>query len=140
MAALANQDMAALSRALSVHLPPLGVAAFSISRLSTASSREPRLQILARLSPDFISAKGAPLPISSLGIDQTLQHRAAVVLMPLEFNHRPVGIAGLAWGAHNLMTYELLREWLSVAVYASDSQNERPRAPALREGTTQSEP
>jgi DNA-binding LacI/PurR family transcriptional regulator len=132
MGALAIQDTSALSRALSTHLPPLGVAAFSVSRLNTASTRDAQLQIVARLSPDFVTAKSAPLPISSLGIDQTLQHRAAVVLMPLEFNQRPVGLAGFAWGAHNPMTYELLREWLSVAVYASDGQNTRKPARQTR--------
>jgi hypothetical protein len=120
MGAFATQDTTALSRALSTHLPPLGVAACSITRLSTAPGREPRLEIVARLSPDFVNIKSPALPISSLGIDQTLQHRAAVVLMPLEFNQRPVGLAGFAWGAHNPMTYELLREWLSIAVYARD--------------------
>lgn len=49
--------------------------------------------------------------------------------MPLEFNHQPIGLAGFAWGAHNPMTYELLREWLSVAVYANDVARLEP-APA----------
>jgi sigma-B regulation protein RsbU (phosphoserine phosphatase) len=123
MGALAAQDATALSRALSTHLPSLGVAACSISRLNTASSRGPQLQIVAHLSPDFVFTKSPALPVSSLGLDQTLQHRAAVVLMPLEFNQRPVGLAGFAWGAHNPMIYELLREWLSVAVYAGNGQN-----------------
>jgi sigma-B regulation protein RsbU (phosphoserine phosphatase) len=130
MGALATQDTTALSRALSTHLPPLGVAACSINRLSVASRRGPQLEIVARLSPDFVATKTAPLPMSSLGIDQTLQHRAAVVLMPLEFNQRPVGLAGFAWGAYNPMTYELLREWLSVAVYASGVQNVTTPGPA----------
>jgi hypothetical protein len=129
MGAFAAQDTTALSRALSTHLPPLGVTACSISRLSTTSARGPRLEIVARLSPDFVPAKNPALPTGSLGIDQTLQHRAAVVLMPLEFNRRPVGVAGFAWGAHNPMTYELLREWLSVAVYASDVQNAKTAEP-----------
>jgi hypothetical protein len=85
---------------------------------------------MARLSPDFVSAKVQPLPISSLGLDQTLQHRAAVLLMPLEFNQRPVGLAGFAWGAHNPLIYEQLREWLSLAVYASDVRSTKA-APTL---------
>ncbi len=130
MDTLATHETSALSRALSTHLPPLGVAACTITRLSTASRRGAQLEIVARLSPDFVNAKVQPLPISSLGIDQTLQHRAAVLLMPLEFNHRPVGLAGFAWGAHNPLIYEQLREWLSVAVYASDVRSTKA-APAL---------
>jgi len=122
MDTLASHDTSALSRALSEHLPALGVAACAISRLTT-SRRGAQLEIVARLSPEFVTTKSPPLPVSSLGIDPTLQHRAAVLLMPLEFNHRPVGLAGIAWGAHNPLIYEQLREWLSVAVYASDVQH-----------------
>jgi hypothetical protein len=128
MATLATQETSALSHALSAHLPPLGVAACSISRLNSSSRRGPQFEIVAHLSPDFVASKSHALALSSLGIDQTLQHRAAVVLMPLEFNQRPVGLAAFAWGAHNPMTYELLREWLSVAVYASGAQNSISRA------------
>jgi hypothetical protein len=123
LGAFATRDMTALSRALSTHLPPLGVDAGTISRLSAAAGRGRQLDIVARLSPDFVTTRTPALPMSSLGIDPILQHRAAVVLMPLEFNQLPVGLAGFAWGAHNPMTYELLREWLSVAVYASDVRN-----------------
>jgi len=128
MATLATQETSALSHALSAHLPPLGVAACSISRLNSSSRRGPQFEIVAHLSPDFVASKSHALALSSLGIDQTLQHRAAVVLMPLEFNQRPVGLAAFAWGAHNPMTYELLREWLSVAVHASGAQNSISRA------------
>lgn len=136
METLATHETSALSRALSAHLPPLGVAACAISRLST-SRRGAQLEVVARVSPEFVTTKSPTLPISSLGIDPTLQHRAAVLLMPLDFNHRPVGLAGIAWGAHNPLIYEQLREWLSVAVYASDVQSTKspaaaPAAPAAR--------
>jgi DNA-binding LacI/PurR family transcriptional regulator len=116
---LATRNSSALSRALSEHLPPLGVAACAISRLSMSSRAGQQLEVVARLSPDFGNVKAPVLPISSLGIDQTLEHRAGVVLMPLEFNQRAVGLAGFAWGAHNPLIYEHLRESLSVAVYAT---------------------
>lgn len=129
LGAFATRDLTALSRALSTHLPPLGVDAGAISRLSTAPGRGPQLEIVARLSPDFVTTRTPALPMSSLGIDPILQHRAAVVVMPLEFNHLPVGLAAFSWGAHNPMTYEVLREWLSVAVYASDVRNTRTAGP-----------
>lgn len=122
METLASHDTSALTRSLSAHLPALGVGACTISRLST-SRRGAQLEVVARLSPEFVTTKSPALPVSSLGIDPTLQHRAAVLLMPLEFNHRPVGLAAIAWGAHNPLIYEQLREWLSVAVYASDVQS-----------------
>ena len=130
METLASHDSGSLSRALSAHLPALGVAACAISRIASGSRRGTEFEIVARLSPDFNHAKTQALPKSSLGIDQTLQHRAAVVLMPLEFNQQPVGLAGFAWGAHNPLIYEQLREWLSVAVYASGDQRAKSAAEA----------
>ncbi|HWO08901.1 MAG TPA: substrate-binding domain-containing protein [Polyangiaceae bacterium] len=116
--ALATHDASALSRALSQHLPPLGVSACTLTRLQSSERRGRQLEVVARVSPDFGSAKAQPLPMSSLGLDQTLTHLAAVVLMPLDFGQSPVGLAGFAWGAHNSLIYEQLRETLSVAVQA----------------------
>jgi hypothetical protein len=95
MEALATHDTSALSRALSSHLPPLGITASAISRLSVGTRRAPQLEVVARLSPEFGSTKTQVLPMSSLGLDQALEHRAAVVLMPLFFNRQPLGLGGL---------------------------------------------
>jgi hypothetical protein len=116
---LGTRDAGPLSRALSEHLPALGVSACAITRLTSSERRGQQLEVVARVSPDFGSSKIQPLPVSSLGLDQTLSHLAAVVLMPLVFNQQPMGLAGFAWGAHNPLIYEQLREILSVAVYAS---------------------
>ena len=119
METLAAHEASSLSRALSLHLPPLGIAACSISRLARGGQRGPVLEVMAQLAPDFGSSKAPVLPMTSLGLDQTLLHRAAVVLMPLDFNQQPVGVAGIAWGAHNPLIYEPLRELFSMAVYAT---------------------
>ncbi len=117
--ALATRDSDAWREALTRHLPPLGIAAGAVSRLRESPRQGRQLEVLARLSPDFADAKPQTLPITSLGLDQALQHRAAVILLPLEFGGRPLGIACLAWGAHNPLVYEPLREQLSLAVYAA---------------------
>ena len=116
---LATRDAGPISRALSAHLPPLGVSACAISRLLPSSRRGAQLEVVARLSPDFGQSKLQLLPESSLGLDQTLSHLATAVLMPLDFNQQPVGLAAFAWGAHNPLVYEQLREVLSLAVYAT---------------------
>jgi len=117
---LATREAGPISRALSAHLPPLGVSACAISRLLPSSRRGAQLEVVARLSPDFgQSNKLQLLPDSSLGLDQTLSHLASAVLLPLDFNQQPVGLAAFAWGAHNPLVYEQLREVLSVAVYAT---------------------
>jgi DNA-binding LacI/PurR family transcriptional regulator len=119
---LATREAGPISRALSEHLPPLGISACAISRFSTSALRGRQLEVVARVSPDFGNSKTLLLPTGSLGLEQTLSHLAAVVLMPLDFNQEPVGLAGFAWGAHNPLLYEQLREVLSVAVYATVSQ------------------
>jgi DNA-binding LacI/PurR family transcriptional regulator len=116
---LVTRESGPISRALSAHLPPLGVSACAISRLLPSSRRGAQLEVVARLSPDFGHSKLQLLPQSSLGLDQTLSHLAIAVLMPLDFNQEPVGLAAFGWGAHNPILYEQLREVLSVAVYAT---------------------
>jgi hypothetical protein len=76
-------------------------------------------------------SSGAGLPQSSLGLDQTLSHLAIAVLLPLDFNQEPVGLAAFAWGAHNPLLYEQLREVSSVAVFAT-LEPTSVRAPASR--------
>jgi hypothetical protein len=115
---LATREAGPISRALSAHLPPLGVSACAISRLQS-SRRGAQLEVVARLSPDFGQSKLQLLPQSSLGLDQTLSHLASAVLLPLDFNQEAVGLAAFSWGAHNPLLYEQLREVLSVAVYAT---------------------
>jgi len=117
--AVGSRDVGSLTRVLSEHLPPLGVSACAISRFSSGSRRGKQLELVARVAPDFGNGKSLSLPVDSLGLDQTLAHLAAVVLMPLDFNQQALGLAGFAWGAHNPLLYEQLREVLSVAVYAS---------------------
>ena len=116
---LATREAGPISQALSAHLPPLGVSACAISRLLPSSRRGAQLEVVARLSPDFGQSRLQLLPESSLGLDQTLSHLASAVLLPLDFNQQPVGLAAFAWGAHNPLVYEQLREVLSVAVYAT---------------------
>jgi DNA-binding LacI/PurR family transcriptional regulator len=125
---LGTGDAEPLSAALSAHLPSLGVAACTISRLS--SGAKPRLEVLARVGTDFGSSRAPVLPVASLGLEQSLLHRAAVLLMPLDFNEIPVGLAAFAWGAHNPLIYEQLREVLNVAVYASSRASQSTPAPA----------
>jgi hypothetical protein len=52
-----------------------------------------------------------------LGIDSALEREDTLVVEPLEFAGSPVGIAAFAWGAHNPVHYEVLREVLSTAIY-----------------------
>jgi DNA-binding LacI/PurR family transcriptional regulator len=115
---LATREAGPIGRALSEHLPPLHVSACTVSRFVNNTHRGQQLETLARVSPDFGKTRTQLLPVGSLGLDSTLEHLAGVVLMPLEFNQTPVGLAGFAWGAHNPLLYEQLREVLSVAVYA----------------------
>ncbi|MEY2935609.1 MAG: hypothetical protein RL033_6358 [Pseudomonadota bacterium] len=116
---LGTREPAPLSRTLSEHLPPLGVAACAISRLVTSSRRGRQLELVARVSPDFGSAKPQPLAISSLGLDQTLAHLATALVMPLDFHGNAMGLAGFSWGAHNPLIYEQLREILGAVVHAT---------------------
>lgn len=127
MATLATRESAALSRALSTHLPPLGVSACTISRLTESKTRGPELSLLAQLSPDFAPARAGTLPLASLGVDQALHHRAGIVLMPLDFAGQPLGVVGFAWGAFNPLIYEQLREWFSIVLYATGPQQNGPQ-------------
>jgi DNA-binding LacI/PurR family transcriptional regulator len=126
--ALGTGEAGPIVRALAAHLPSLGVAACTITSLSRAKQRAARLEVVAQLAPDFGNSRAPVLPTSSLGLDQSLLHRAAVVLMPLDFNQAPVGLAAFAWGAHNPLIYEQLREVLNVAVYACLKGSRAPLA------------
>ncbi len=108
-----------IASALRSHLPPLGIAACTLSLARLLPDRnEPQFQVLARLNLDMKDKEGSLLSAMSLGLDQTLEHRAAVVMMPLDFDESPVGLAGFEWGARNPALYEQLREFFCVCARA----------------------
>lgn len=107
-----------LSRAMRDHLPPLGVTACTMTTLLPDRQGTYQLEVVARLSRELGQGKKLRLPVESLGIDASLEHRAAVVLMPLDFNGSAVGLVGFDWGARNPVHYEHLREVFSLAGHA----------------------
>jgi hypothetical protein len=108
--------MGLVTRALGAHLPALGIRACAISRLVQRPGNEPTLEFVANLG-DSLRMSGAQA-VNALGIDATLEHQAAVVVLPLEHAGAPVGLAAFSWGAHNPILYEQLREVLGGAVHA----------------------
>jgi len=106
-----------LEATLKEHLPALGIPACAITRLrKTKHSTD--LAVVARFAPNALSGAAQVLPAHELGIDGALEREETLVIEPLEFAGTPVGIAAFAWGAHNPVHYEVLREVLSAAVYA----------------------
>jgi hypothetical protein len=117
--AISTGEIGPLSQALTDHLPQLGVAACTISRITPSQRRGSELDVVARLSAELGTSRRAHLPLGSLGADQSLEHRAAVLVLPLNFGGEALGVATFAWGAHNPVVYEQLREPLGIALYAS---------------------
>jgi DNA-binding LacI/PurR family transcriptional regulator len=113
LATIGGADARELGVALEEHLPALGIGAFCVTRI-----RRSELLVIARLAQKGLSSAMPSLPRSELGIDRALENEDTLVLEPLDFAGRPVGIAAFAWGAHNPFHYEVLREVLSATLYA----------------------
>ena len=108
-------------QSLGRHLPLLGVEACTVTRLSTTPAGVREHRVLTRLGEKIVSSSSTVLTAESLGIDSSLDHRAAVVVLPLDFGGQSVGLASCSWGAHNPLNYELLRELIGAAVYGCKS-------------------
>jgi DNA-binding LacI/PurR family transcriptional regulator len=111
-------ETADLGRALGEHLPALGIDTFIVSRFR-AAGRPGELEILAhRGSLQRVGA--APfVQAEDLGLNTMFEQELAMVIQPLDYEGRPVGIAGLAWGAKEPVHYEQLREILAAAFWSS---------------------
>ena len=114
---VAGADASALGTTLAEHLPALGIPAYAVTRLSR-SRASTELAIVARLAPNALSRPLHFIANTELGIDPALEREETLVVEPLEFAGTEVGIAAFAWGARNPVHYEVLREVLSLAVYA----------------------
>lgn len=119
--ALGQGKLDALTLAISDHLPPLGIRAAAVSRFAgeVAGQEARQLELLARVTPEFRSSESAQQRPTVLGLDSTLEHQSAVILLPMVFSGSPVGIVAFAWGAHDPLIYEKLREFMSVAAQAA---------------------
>jgi DNA-binding LacI/PurR family transcriptional regulator len=115
--ALGTRDAAALPELLAEHLPALGIRGFSVTRLLGSAESGTQLKQLARRSESVTTAREL-LSASTLGLDSTLEQEDVMVIEPLEFAGKPIGLAALGWGARDPLHYEQLRELLSAAVYA----------------------
>ena len=76
------------------------------------------MTLIASHGEELGSAANSTQQAAPLGIDATLEHRAAVLVMPLYFGDRVLGLVDLTWGAYNPFHYEELREVISAGVYA----------------------
>jgi DNA-binding LacI/PurR family transcriptional regulator len=108
----------AWAEALTEQLPALGIESFTIARLNQPKDGPAELGVMVRRSKDARASSPASLPPSTFGLDSGLEQEDTVVVMPLEFDDQPVGMAAFAWGAHDLHLYERLRELLGAAVHA----------------------
>ena len=116
IAALTTLDESALSATLSEHLPALGIKSYSVTRIVRGEGATAELGVVARR----VEGVGAPvgtLLASDLGLDEALLLEEAMVIEPLEFAGRPVGLAALGWGARNPLHYEELRELFGPAIH-----------------------
>jgi hypothetical protein len=50
------------------------------------------------------------------------EQERAIVLEPLEFAGRPVGVGAFTWGAHEPIHYEMLREVLGPALLSAGTR------------------
>jgi DNA-binding LacI/PurR family transcriptional regulator len=117
LAVVAGDDPRLLGTALSEHLPALGIPACTLTRLTTRNQAS-ELAIVARFAPNALSSPTRILALPSLGIDSGLEQEDVLIVEPLEFAGKPVGIAAFAWGARYPVHYEVLREVLSAAVHS----------------------
>jgi phosphoserine phosphatase RsbU/P len=121
LAVVAGADASALGTTLAEHLPALGIPAYAITRLRR-SRASTELAVVARLAPNALSRPLHFIATTELGIDPALEREDMLVVEPLEFAGTELGIAAFAWGARNPVHYEVLREVLSLAVYALASK------------------
>ncbi|HEX6764425.1 MAG TPA: substrate-binding domain-containing protein, partial [Polyangiaceae bacterium] len=116
LAMVAAGDPSLLETTLREHLPALGIPACTVTRLRKQKQTSDFV-VVARFSPNALTTPEPVLATHDLGIDSALEREDTLVVEPLEFAGSPVGIAAFAWGAHNPVHYEVLREVLSTAIY-----------------------
>jgi hypothetical protein len=109
--------VANLASTLEEHLPQMGIKAYSILKFREGSDKNATLDVLARRSLGIGLNPTNFLLGKDLGLDPALEQEETMVVSPLEFDQKPIGIAAFAWGAHNPLHYEQLREVLSAAVH-----------------------
>jgi DNA-binding LacI/PurR family transcriptional regulator len=108
----------AWAEVLTEQLPALGIGSFSLTHLSQPKNAPLELTVLVRRSKDLRSPSPRNLPPNTFGLDAVLEQEDTLIVMPLEFDDQPIGMAAFGWGAHSLNLYERLRELLGAAVYA----------------------
>lgn len=108
-------DLKKLSEVLEEQLPLLGVEAFCISHAQ--SGGEGPLSLLTCRSKG-LRIGGGLTELDPLGLDAPLQQLQMVVVEPLVYAGRAVGVASFSWGAVDAFVYEELRDILSLALYA----------------------
>ncbi len=106
-----------LGRVLDQQLPAIGVAGFCVSRLREGAAKGRELEVTWRRSARGASRPSHTLGLSDLGIDAALGAEAALVIEPLDFDGKPVGVAVFTWGALEMPHYAQLREMLGAAVF-----------------------
>lgn len=106
-------DEEALGRTLAEHLPGLGIDGYAVSRLLP----EGGFDLVAFRASGLRLANSFFLPPSSLGIPEGLERHAALVVEPLTYERRPVGVAVFTWGALEPTVYEELRDLLGMVLY-----------------------
>jgi LacI family transcriptional regulator len=109
--------VANLASTLEEHLPQMGIKAYSIARFRDGTDKNAPLEVLARHSLSIWLNPTNFLLGKDLGLDPMLEQEETMVISPLEFDQKPIGIAAFAWGAHNPLHYEQLREVLSAAIH-----------------------
>lgn len=114
-----------LGRVLDQHLPAIGIAAFCVSRFREGAAKGRELEVTWRRSARGASRPSHTLGLSDLGIDPALGAEAALVIEPLDFDGKPVGVAVFTWGALEVPHYAQLREMLGAAMFGL-SRSQRP--------------
>lgn len=114
---LGSSETEPLGPVLDRHLPGLGVGSFCITRWRPEAAASRELEVVWRRSARGASRQSHALARADLGIDAALEAEAVLVLLPLDFDARPVGLAALTWGAHDLTHYGQLRDMLGAAVH-----------------------
>jgi phosphoserine phosphatase RsbU/P len=102
---------------LEEHLPALGIHSFCVTRLLQDGAPGRELEVLVRRCSKS-RGRVERLGIEDLGLDPVLEEEEAMVVQPLCFNGRPVGVAAFSWGAEDPSHYSQLGEMLGAAVSA----------------------
>jgi DNA-binding LacI/PurR family transcriptional regulator len=109
---------AQVAELLEEHLPALGIHTFCVTRLLENGAPGRELEVLVRRSSKS-RGRVDRLGRDDLGLDPVLEEEEAMVVQPLCFNGRPVGVAAFSWGAEDPSHYSQLGEMLGAAVSAT---------------------